>query len=71
MTTAGLNATDPTTDGESARIAPADDSLPTPPDHEDPDHEDPDHEDPDHEDPVRESDQAEPENTEVPDAILD
>ena len=30
-----------------------------------------DHEDPDHEDVVRESDQAEPENTEVPDAILD
>jgi hypothetical protein len=61
MTTAGLNATDPTTDGESARIAPADDSLPTPPDHEDPDHEDV----------VEESDQTEPENTEVPDAILD
>jgi hypothetical protein len=56
MTTAGLNATDPTTDSEAARIAPADDSLPTPPDHEDV---------------VEESDQPEPENTEVPDAILD
>ena len=66
MTTAGLNATDPTTDAESARIAPADDSLPTPPDHEDPGHNDPDNEDL-----VQESDQTEPENTEVPDAILD
>jgi hypothetical protein len=56
MTMPGLNATDPTTDSESARITPADDSLPAPPDHEDV---------------VDESDQPEPENTEVPDAILD
>jgi hypothetical protein len=56
MTTVGLNATDPITDPESARIGPADESLPIPPDHEDV---------------VDESDQPEPENTEVPDAILD
>ena len=55
MTTTGLNSTDPTTDGESARIGPADDSLPVPPDHEEI---------------VEESDQPEPENTEVPDAVL-
>jgi hypothetical protein len=56
MTTPGLNVTDPITDGDSPRIGPADESLPTPPDHEDV---------------VDESDQPEPENTEVPDAILD
>jgi hypothetical protein len=56
MTIAGLNSTDPTTDGESPRIGPVDGSLPAPPDHEDV---------------VDESDQPEPENTEVPDAVLD
>jgi hypothetical protein len=56
MTIAGLNTTDPTVDGDSARIGPADDSLPAPPDHEDV---------------VKESDQSEPEQTEVPDAVLD
>jgi len=55
MTSPGLNATDPTTDGEWPGIGPADDSLPDPPEHEEV---------------VAESDQPEPENTEVPDAIL-
>jgi hypothetical protein len=55
MTIAGLNSTDPITDSEAARIGPADDTLPVPPDHEDV---------------VDSSDQPEPENTEVPDAVL-
>jgi hypothetical protein len=56
MTTPGLNVTDPITDIDSPRIGPVDESLPAPPDHEDV---------------VDESDQPEPENTEVPDAVLD
>jgi len=56
MTNPGLNATDPTTDSEAARIATMDESLPYPPDHEDL---------------VEDSDQPEPEQTEVPDAIFD
>ena len=44
------------TDSDTARIGDWDPSLPEPPDHEDV---------------AEESDQPEPENTEVPDAVLD